>query len=58
MLDGPSVVAALKESGVTHVVWIPDTELGRWEPALTEAGGCLNSYVTLLPAPQRTVCSR
>ncbi len=34
MLDGPSVVAALKKSGVTHVVWIPDTELGRWEPAL------------------------
>ena len=34
MLDGPSVVAALKESGVTHLVWIPDTELGRWEPAL------------------------
>ena len=34
MLDGPSVVAALKECGVTHAVWIPDTELGRWEPAL------------------------
>lgn len=35
MLDGPSVVAALKECGVTHVVWIPDSELGTWEPALT-----------------------
>src|SRR5437660_12624613 len=34
MLDGPSVVAALKECGVTHVVWIPDSELGTWEPAL------------------------
>jgi sulfopyruvate decarboxylase TPP-binding subunit len=34
MLDGPSVVAALKACGVTHVVWIPDTELGTWEPAL------------------------
>jgi len=34
MLDGPSVVAALKECDVTHAVWIPDTELGRWEPAL------------------------
>ena len=34
MFDGPSVVAALKECGVTHAVWIPDTELGRWEPAL------------------------
>jgi sulfopyruvate decarboxylase TPP-binding subunit len=35
MLDGPAVVAALKGAGVTHVVWIPDSELGRWEPALT-----------------------
>jgi sulfopyruvate decarboxylase subunit alpha len=34
MLDGPSVVAALKDCGVTHVVWIPDSELGLWEPAL------------------------
>src|SRR5262245_48495357 len=31
MLDGPSVVAALKECGVTHVVWVPDSELGTWE---------------------------
>jgi sulfopyruvate decarboxylase TPP-binding subunit len=34
MLDGPSVVAALKECGVTHVVWIPDSELGTWDQAL------------------------
>jgi sulfopyruvate decarboxylase TPP-binding subunit len=34
MLDGPSVVAALKECGVTHVVWIPDSEIGTWESAL------------------------
>jgi len=39
MLDGPSVVAALKECGVTHAVWIPDTELGRWEPALRADSG-------------------
>ncbi len=38
MLDGPSVVAALQECGVTHVVWIPDSELGTWEPALAAAG--------------------
>ncbi len=38
MLDGPSVVAALQECGVTHVVWIPDSELGTWEPALSGAG--------------------
>jgi sulfopyruvate decarboxylase TPP-binding subunit len=36
MLDGPSVVAALKGAGVTDVVWIPDSELGRWEPALRD----------------------
>jgi sulfopyruvate decarboxylase subunit alpha len=36
MLDGPGVVAALKECGVTHVVWIPDSELGTWEPALRD----------------------
>jgi sulfopyruvate decarboxylase TPP-binding subunit len=34
MLEGPAVVAALKACGVTHAVWIPDSELGRWEPAL------------------------
>jgi sulfopyruvate decarboxylase TPP-binding subunit len=35
MLDGPSVVAALKTCGITHVVWLPDTELGQWESALS-----------------------
>jgi sulfopyruvate decarboxylase TPP-binding subunit len=35
MFDGPAVVAALKGCGVTHAVWIPDSELGRWEPALS-----------------------
>ncbi len=34
MLDGPSVVAALEDCGATHVVWIPDSDIGRWEPAL------------------------
>jgi sulfopyruvate decarboxylase TPP-binding subunit len=34
MLDGSSVVAALKGAGVTHVVWIPDSLTGTWEPAL------------------------
>jgi sulfopyruvate decarboxylase TPP-binding subunit len=37
MLDGPSVVAALEDGGVTHVVWIPDSDIGRWEPALRAA---------------------
>jgi sulfopyruvate decarboxylase TPP-binding subunit len=35
MFDGPGVVAALKGCGVTHAVWIPDSELGRWEHALS-----------------------
>jgi sulfopyruvate decarboxylase TPP-binding subunit len=39
MIDGPSAVAALKECGATHVVWIPDSELGTWEPAITGPDG-------------------
>jgi sulfopyruvate decarboxylase TPP-binding subunit len=35
MLDGPGVVAALVSAGVTHVVWLPDSELGQWENALS-----------------------
>jgi sulfopyruvate decarboxylase TPP-binding subunit len=35
MLDGPSVVAAFKECGITHVTWLPDSELGTWEQALS-----------------------
>ena len=34
MIDGPAAVAAFKECGVTHVIWIPDSYLGAWEPAL------------------------
>ena len=37
MLDGPSVVKALQECGFTHVIWIPDSEIGTWEPALAAA---------------------
>jgi sulfopyruvate decarboxylase subunit alpha len=39
MLDGPAVVAALRREGVSHVVWIPDSELGTWESALAGPGG-------------------
>lgn len=39
MLDGPSVVAALRGAGVTHVVWLPDSELGTWEAAITAPDG-------------------
>jgi sulfopyruvate decarboxylase subunit alpha len=34
MLDGPTIAGVLKACGVTHVVWIPDSELGRWDAAL------------------------
>ncbi len=37
MLDGPSVVAALQDCGVTHVVWIPDSDIGQWDAALSTA---------------------
>ncbi len=36
MLDGNSVAAALKRAGVTHVVWVPDSELGTWDRALSQ----------------------
>jgi sulfopyruvate decarboxylase subunit alpha len=39
MLNGPEVVAALKSCGITHVIWIPDSELGVWEQALTGPEG-------------------
>jgi sulfopyruvate decarboxylase TPP-binding subunit len=39
MLDGPSVVGALKSCGVSHAIWIPDSELGTWEAALTGPEG-------------------
>jgi sulfopyruvate decarboxylase TPP-binding subunit len=34
MLDGPSIAAALIRCGITHVIWIPDSELGTWDAAL------------------------
>lgn len=39
MIDGPAAVAAFKECGVTHVIWIPDSYLGAWEPALRQEPG-------------------
>ncbi len=37
--DGPAVAAALVAAGVTHVVWVPDSALGRWDAALASAPG-------------------
>lgn len=39
MFDGRDVAAALTEIGVTHVIWIPDSVLGRWNDALSNAPG-------------------
>ena len=35
MIDGPSVAKALAECGITHVIWIPDSTTGNWDPALS-----------------------
>jgi sulfopyruvate decarboxylase TPP-binding subunit len=37
MIDGPALVAALKDCGISHVIWIPDSELGAWDQALSTA---------------------
>jgi sulfopyruvate decarboxylase TPP-binding subunit len=37
MLDGPAVTVALETCGITHVVWVPDSLLGTWEPALLKS---------------------
>lgn len=39
MLDGREVATKLKEAGVTHVVWIPDSDLGTWDAALSATDG-------------------
>jgi len=35
MFDGNEVVNLFESLGVTHVVWLPDSELGQWEAALS-----------------------
>ena len=37
MFSGPEITTQLVGLGVSHVVWIPDTTLGTWESALSEA---------------------
>ncbi len=39
MLSGPEIVDFLCELGITHVVWLPDSAIGRWEEALESAPG-------------------
>ena len=37
MIDPHAVVSALETAGFTHLVWIPDSHLGTWEPALAKS---------------------
>jgi len=37
MFDGCQIVAALEAAGVTHVVWIPDSDLGTWDTPLANS---------------------
>ena len=37
MFTGEQMTALLTELGVTHVVTVPDSTLGRWEPALASS---------------------
>lgn len=37
--DGAAVAAALAAAGVTHVVLVPDSALGRWDAALASTPG-------------------
>lgn len=39
MLDGPAFVRVLRDCGVSHVIWIPDSTLGQWDGALSAADG-------------------
>jgi hypothetical protein len=34
MIDGERLVLVLARLGVTHVIWVPDSEIGMWEEAL------------------------
>lgn len=37
MFSGEQIVSELRELGITHAVWLPDSTLGPWERALSAA---------------------
>jgi sulfopyruvate decarboxylase TPP-binding subunit len=37
MFEGSDVAALFRQIGISHVVWLPDSEMGRWEAALSSA---------------------
>ncbi len=34
MITGSELVGWLERTGITHFVWLPDSEMGQWEPSL------------------------
>jgi sulfopyruvate decarboxylase TPP-binding subunit len=38
VFSGPQIATLLAELGVTHVITVPDSTLGRWEPAIEQSG--------------------
>ena len=38
MFSGEQVAGLLKELGVTHVITVPDSTIGRWEAAIEQSG--------------------
>lgn len=42
-MDGTTIVSALVESGISHVIWIPDSHSGAWDSELNS-----NSHITLI----------
>jgi sulfopyruvate decarboxylase subunit alpha len=38
MFPGDQVVSLLRHEGITHVVTVPDSTIGQWEPAIEQSG--------------------
>jgi sulfopyruvate decarboxylase subunit alpha len=34
LISGDEFVTAMVETGITHVIWVPDSDFGPWEPVL------------------------
>lgn len=39
LFTGPEIAATLTDLGISHVVWVPDSETGLWEAALDASPG-------------------
>ena len=38
MFDGPEIASLFRSLGVTHIVTVPDSTIGRWEQAIVDIG--------------------